>query len=52
MPGDIIHLEQGDNIPADCRLIEAYDARVNNAAVTGESVAESLERPPHPQRTT
>jgi sodium/potassium-transporting ATPase subunit alpha len=38
VPGDIVHLEQGDNIPADCRLIEAYGARVNNAAVTGESL--------------
>ena len=43
MPGDIIHLEQGDNIPADCRLIEAYDARVNNAAVTGESLPKARE---------
>ncbi len=38
VPGDIVHLEQGDNIPADCRLIEAFSARVNNAAVTGESL--------------
>ena len=38
MPGDIVVLEQGDNIPADCRLVEAFDVRVNNAAVTGESV--------------
>jgi magnesium-transporting ATPase (P-type) len=43
VPGDIIHLEQGDNIPADCRLIEAYDARVNNAAVTGESLPKARE---------
>ena len=38
VPGDIVHLEQGDNVPADCRLIEAFGARVNNAAVTGESL--------------
>ncbi|SFM99698.1 cation-translocating P-type ATPase [Nitrosomonas communis] len=38
VPGDIIHLEQGNKIPADCRLIEAFGARVNNAAVTGESL--------------
>jgi calcium-translocating P-type ATPase len=37
VPGDIVYLQQGDNVPADCRLIEAYGARVNNAAVTGES---------------
>ena len=38
VPGDIIHLEPGDKIPADCRLIEAFGTRVNNAAVTGESL--------------
>jgi magnesium-transporting ATPase (P-type) len=43
VPGDIIHLEQGDKIPADCRLIEAFGARVNNAAVTGESLPKALE---------
>ena len=37
VPGDIVLLEQGANIPADCRLIEAYAARVNNANVTGEA---------------
>ena len=38
VPGDIVQLDQGDNIPADCRLIEAFGARVNNAAVTGDGV--------------
>lgn len=38
VPGDIVVLEQGDNIPADCRLVQAFDVRVNNAAVTGESL--------------
>ncbi|HTS52882.1 MAG TPA: cation-transporting P-type ATPase [Burkholderiales bacterium] len=38
VPGDIVVLEQGDNVPADCRLVEAFDVRVNNAAVTGESL--------------
>jgi calcium-translocating P-type ATPase len=37
VPGDVVILEQGDSIPADCRLIEAYGLRVNNANVTGES---------------
>ena len=43
VPGDIVHLEPGDNIPADCRLIEAFGARVNNAAVTGESLPQARE---------
>jgi calcium-translocating P-type ATPase len=38
VPGDIVVLEQGDDVPADCRLVEAFDVRVSNAAVTGESV--------------
>lgn len=37
VPGDIVYLESGDDIPADCRLIEAYGVRVNNATLTGES---------------
>ena len=37
VPGDIIFLEAGDQIPADARLIEAEDFRVDNSALTGES---------------
>lgn len=37
--GDVVILEQGDNIPADCRLIEAFGVKVNTATVTGESLA-------------
>jgi Ca2+-transporting ATPase len=38
VPGDIIHLETGNSIPADCILLEASSLRVNEAALTGESV--------------
>ncbi|MFY9269906.1 MAG: cation-transporting P-type ATPase [Candidatus Manganitrophaceae bacterium] len=38
VPGDVIFLEEGDDIPADARLIEAYGVRVNMATVTGESL--------------
>lgn len=41
VPGDVILLEQGDNVPADCRLIEAFGVRVNRATVTGESLPQS-----------
>ena len=37
VPGDIIFLEEGDSISADARLIEAYNMRVDNSALTGES---------------
>ena len=43
VPGDIVLLEQGDNIPADCRLIEASGVRVDNAAITGESLPKTRE---------
>ncbi len=35
--GDVIQLQAGDSVPADCRLIEAFDVRVNDATITGES---------------
>lgn len=38
VPGDVVVLQEGDNIPADCRLIEVFALRVNNATVTGESL--------------
>lgn len=37
VPGDLIFLSAGDNVPADCRLIESFDVRINNATLTGES---------------
>jgi len=37
VPGDIIIIEDGDNIPADARLIEAHELRVDNSAFSGES---------------
>lgn len=39
VPGDLIELEAGDNIPADGRLLRAFGLRVQEAALTGESVA-------------
>lgn len=38
VPGDIIVLESGDLAPADIRLLESNNIRVNEAALTGESV--------------
>jgi sodium/potassium-transporting ATPase subunit alpha len=43
VPGDIVLLEQGDHISADCRLIEAFDVRVDNAVITGESLPQVRE---------
>ncbi len=38
VPGDVVWLEAGDYVPADCRVLEAFGARVNNATITGESL--------------
>lgn len=41
VPGDVICLEAGDVLAADCRLVEAFGVRVNNATITGESLPSS-----------
>jgi len=38
VPGDVIHIEAGDHVPADARLIYAAGLRVQEASLTGESV--------------
>jgi calcium-translocating P-type ATPase len=37
VPGDVIFLTAGDDVPADARLLEAFAVRVNNATLTGEA---------------
>mgnify|MGYP006099159099 FL=1 len=41
VPGDIVKVKQGDNIPADIRLIElnSISLQVEEAPLTGESVS-------------
>ena len=46
VPGDIVLLQEGDNVPADCRLLEAFSLRVNNATVTGESLPQMRDAQP------
>ncbi|MCI0521960.1 MAG: HAD-IC family P-type ATPase, partial [Chloroflexi bacterium] len=45
-PGDVILLEAGNAIPADCRIIESANLRVQEAVLTGES--EPVEKFAHP----
>lgn len=37
VPGDIIHLSEGQKIPADARIVEAHAIRVDESLLTGES---------------
>jgi calcium-translocating P-type ATPase len=46
VPGDVILLDDGDDVPADCRIVEAVGVRVNNATVTGESVPQARDARP------
>ncbi len=39
VPGDILLLEEGDKIPADCRILSLVDLEVDEASLTGESRA-------------
>ena len=37
VPGDVIKLAEGNRVPADARLIESFELKVNNSILTGES---------------
>jgi Ca2+-transporting ATPase len=41
VPGDVVILETGNYVPADVRLVESVNLRVEEASLTGESVAVS-----------
>jgi magnesium-transporting ATPase (P-type) len=48
VPGDLLVLAEGDNIPADARVIEEYGLRTNNATLTGEAIpARKMADPSH-----
>lgn len=37
VPGDIIELEAGNYVPADCRIIEAFNLKIEESSLTGET---------------
>lgn len=41
VPGDIIHLEEGDKVPADARIIQSRNLKAMESSLTGESVPSS-----------
>lgn len=48
VPGDLILLHTGDRMPADARLLEAVNLQIEEAALTGESVAVEKHTTPLP----
>jgi len=51
VPGDIIILNPGDKVPADARIIEAYNLKINEMALTGEWLAAEKHSRVLPQTT-
>lgn len=49
VPGDVVHLESGDRVPADLRIVSARNLRIEEAALTGES--EPVEKQTDPVET-
>lgn len=41
VPGDIVVLDEGDNVPADIRLLESFNFQTNDFVLTGESTPQA-----------
>ncbi|MGE5547861.1 MAG: cation-translocating P-type ATPase [Solirubrobacterales bacterium] len=48
VPGDLLILDEGAAVPADCRIVRGVGVRLNLSSVTGESVAVSRDDRPDP----
>ena len=51
VPGDVLLLAEGDDVPADARVIDAHGLRVNTATITGESLPKARNSEPSLEET-
>ncbi len=51
-PGDIIYLRAGQKAPADCRIIESHDLKINESALTGEWMVASKSKKKMPRNAS
>ncbi len=51
VPGDIVHLRTGDRVPADLRLIEVREMRIDESSLTGESNSVAKQTAPVAEHT-
>jgi sodium/potassium-transporting ATPase subunit alpha len=46
VPGDIVHIKGGEKVPADMRVLQCEDLKVNNAMLTGENIDVKVSKEP------